>query len=295
MSSERLVFTVPPECDGMNAKWFLKSRCGLSTRMITRLKRENDGILMNGKILRTVDSVAADAEIVLHFPQEDVSFIAPVAGELNIVYEDSHLLIVNKPPFMPVHPVKQHRTDTLANLVVHYMEEKNERYIFRAHNRLDRNTSGLVLITKDKFSVFKLDHAVQKVYYALVHGELNGSGTIRKPIGLHSDSKIVRHAVSEGAEAITHYESIFSTKELSLIRLVLETGKTHQIRCHMSSLGHPLLGDDLYGGSLEMIQRQALHCGEMTFAHPVTGDTINVIAPIPDDMQQIIEIKKGND
>ena len=288
--AEPLRFIVPEECGGMAAKWFLKSRCGLSTRMITRLKREKDGILMDGKILRSIDPVTAGAEIIINLPSEVSSFIEPVDGSLDIRFEDEHILVVNKPPFMPVHPVKQHQTNTLANIVTCYAQKKGGEYVFRAHNRLDRNTSGLVLIAKDKYSVFKLHNAVRKVYYALVHGRLEGSGTVREPIGLHEDSKIVRHVVESGSPAITHYSSLFSCDDFSLLSLVLETGRTHQIRCHMSFLGHPLLGDDLYGGSLELIDRQALHCGEMSFAHPVSGEMLTVTAPIPEDMKRLIDI-----
>ena len=288
--AEPLRFIVPEECGGMAAKWFLKSRCGLSTRMITRLKREKDGILMDGKNLRSIDPVTAGAEIIINLPPEVSSFIEPVDGSLDIRFEDEHILVVNKPPFMPVHPVKQHQTNTLANIVTCYAQKKGGEYVFRAHNRLDRNTSGLVLIAKDKYSVFKLHNAVRKVYYALVHGRLEGSGTVREPIGLHEDSKIVRHVVESGSPAITHYSSLFSCDDFSLLSLVLETGRTHQIRCHMSFLGHPLLGDDLYGGSLELIDRQALHCGEMSFAHPVTGEMLTVTAPIPEDMKRLIDI-----
>ena len=288
--AEPLRFIVPEECGGMAAKWFLKSRCGLSTRMITRLKREKDGILMDGKILRSIDPVTAGAEIIINLPSEVSSFIEPVDGSLDIRFEDEHILVVNKPPFMPVHPVKQHQTNTLANIVTCYAQKKGGEYVFRAHNRLDRNTSGLVLIAKDKYSVFKLHNAVRKVYYALVHGRLEGSGTVREPIGLHEDSKIVRHVVESGSPAITPYSSLFSCDDFSLLSLVLETGRTHQIRCHMSFLGHPLLGDDLYGGSLELIDRQALHCGEMSFAHPVSGEMLTVTAPIPEDMKRLIDI-----
>ena len=286
--AESLRFIVSEDCNGMNAKWFLKSQCGLSTRMITRLKREKDGILMNGKILRTVDAVQSGAEVVINLPVERSSLIKPVTGELDIRYEDAYVLAVNKPPFMPVHPVKQHQTDTLANLVTAYAQKNGAEYVFRAHNRLDRNTSGLILIAKDKYSVFKLRHNVHKTYFALVHGKLEGSGTIRLPIGLRDDSKIIRYVMESGSPAITHYRSIFSREDYSFISLELETGKTHQIRCHMSYLRHPLLGDDLYGGNLEKMQRQALHCGEIRLCHPVTGKTMCISAPIPADMQRFI-------
>ena len=280
---EQLRFTVPAEYDGKPAKIFLKGFCGLSTRMITSLKREKEGIMLSGKILRTVDPVFAGQEIVITLPDEDSPYIKPVGGELDIRYEDSFLLIVNKPPYMPVHPVKQYQTDTLANRVMAHAQGRGERYVFRAVNRLDRNTSGLVMTAKDRYTVNKLKNRVHKVYYALVHGELNGSGTVSEPIGLKEDSKIVRHVLSEGTPAVTHYESVYKKKEYSLIRLWLETGKTHQIRCHMAYLGHPLSGDDLYGGSREIIPRQALHCAEMKFEHPVTNREIIIKTDLPKD------------
>ena len=287
--AEKLYFAVSQDCDGMTAKWFLKSRCGLSTRMITRLKREKDGILMDGKILRTVDKVGAGASIVISLPEEDASFVEPREGLLDIVYEDTHLLVADKPPLMPVHPVKQHQTDTLANIVAWYAAQKGESYVFRAHNRLDRNTSGLVLMTKDKYSVNFLKNKVRKTYFALVHGSLAGEGTIDAPIGLRDDSKIVRCVRTDGSPSVTHYQSIFHTDSISLLRLWLETGRTHQIRCHMSYLGYPLLGDDLYGGSTELIPRQALHCGSIRFIHPVTGKELVLDTPLPEDMNRIIQ------
>ena len=257
--------------------------------MITRLKREKDGILMNGKILRSIDPVTGGAQVVIHLPGDDSAFITPVSGELDVRFEDSHLLILNKPPFMPVHPVKQHQNNTLANRVVAYALAKGEHYVFRAHNRLDRNTSGLVLVAKDKYAVFNLNHRVHKTYTALVHGKMEGKGTVRAPIGLRVDSKLVRCVINEGTPAVTHYRVLFGDERYSCLSLVLETGKTHQIRCHMSYLGHPLLGDDLYGGTTELIQRHALHCGEMRFVHPVTGEEMYITAPLPDDMQKLMK------
>ena len=286
--SEQLKFTVPDECDKMLAKNFLRKNCYLSARMITQLVRKKDGIMMNEKILRTIDFVESGAEVIINLPEDRQSQITPVKGNLDICYEDSNLLIVNKPPLMPVHPVKQHQEDTLANLVAYYAAEKSENYTFRAINRLDRYTSGLVLISKDRYSANKLKNSVDKTYYAICHGKIESDGTIKAPIGLLPESKMVRHILKEGKAAITHYHIIYSSRELSFIELNLETGKTHQIRCHMASIGHPLLGDDLYGGSLEKISRQALHCGEMKIKHPITDEEFIVKAKIPNDMMQII-------
>lgn len=286
--SEKLEFPVPDEYDGKKALVFLKSHCSLSARIITQLKRKKDGILMNGKNLRTVDFVESGKTVEINLPDEK-SDIEPVNGKLEIAYEDEHILIVNKPPAMPVHPVKQHQTDTLANIVTYYMKNRGENYVFRAVNRLDKDTSGLVLIAKNKYCANALKNKVKKFYYALCQGRLNGSAEISAPIGLKEDSKMVRHILDFGTPAITHYEVLRSDDRISYIRLWLETGKTHQIRCHMSSIGHPLLGDDLYGGSLELISRQTLHCGEMIFIHPISRTEISVSCDLPNDMQKILE------
>lgn len=281
----RLIFTVPKEYDNKKAIIFLKEKCGLSARMITRLKRIPDGITMDGKLLRTVDCVKSGMTVEIVLPNEEM-LIEPIKGELDIAYEDKYFLIVNKPPFMPVHPVKQHQSDTLANIVSYYCNEKGESYTFRAINRLDKDTSGLVIIAKDRFCANAMKGRTQKTYYALCHGRLEGSGTVSAPIGLLEDSKMVRHILKEGPPAITHYKSIIAGDEYSLLELQLETGRTHQIRCHMASLNHPLLGDDLYGGTLEYMTRQALHCGKVSFVHPVTNNMISVSADIPDDMKK---------
>lgn len=286
--SEKLEFIVTNEYDGKKAIAFLRKHCNLSARMITQLKRKKDGILMNGKILRTVDFTQAGSIVEINLPDEE-SGIAPVAGNLDIVFEDEHIIIVNKPHSMPVHPVKQHQTNTLGNIITYYMISRGENYVFRAVNRLDKDTSGLVLIAKNKFCANALKNKVSKHYFALCHGKLEHGGTISKPIGLKNDSKIVRCVLNSGTPAITHYEVLAANEEISFIKLWLETGKTHQIRCHMSSFGHPLLGDDLYGGSLEIIKRQTLHCGEMNFVHPVYGNKISVKCKLPDDMQKILD------
>lgn len=292
--AEQLKFIVPSEYDNVNALRFFKEYCGLSSRMITRLKREKDGILMDGKILRTIDFVHTGNIVLINMPDES-SEINPVKGTLDIAYEDEHLLIVNKPPSMPVHPVKQHQQDTLANIVSYYMKSRGENYVFRAHNRLDKDTSGLVVIAKNRYCANSLKDTVDKTYYALCHGKIEKGGTVKAPIGLKEESKMVRFILDYGPPAVTHYEVISSCNEFSFIRLKLETGKTHQIRCHMASLGHPLLGDDLYGGSLELISRQTLHCGKIELIHPVSKEKITVECDLPDDMKDILKILKKED
>ncbi|MCQ2513715.1 MAG: RluA family pseudouridine synthase [Ruminococcus sp.] len=285
---DKLLFTVPAEYDNMLAQHFLKKHCGLSSRLITRLKQIENGITMNGKLLRSVDFVKAGAVVEIKIPEEN-SGIQPIEGSLDICFEDDCFLIVNKPPLMPVHPVKQHQNDTLANIVAYYCQCKNEDYTFRAINRLDRDTSGLVIIAKNRFCANAMKGIVNKTYYAICHGKTEPSGTINKPIGLLEDSKMVRHILEDGPKAVTHFKTLKSDNNISFIELWLETGRTHQIRCHMSSIGHPLLGDDLYGGSLELISRQTLHCGKVSFIHPVTNKEITVNASLPEDMADILK------
>ncbi len=292
--SEKLLYTVPKEYDGIKAIVFLKKHCGLSSRMITQLKREKNGILMDGKILRTVDFLKNGSVVEINLPNE-ISDILPVKGNLEIVYEDEHIVIINKPPYMPVHPVKQHQTDTLANYLSYINKQKGEDYVFRALNRLDRNTSGLVFIAKDRFTAYALKNGISKTYLAFCHGKTKSYGTISSPIGLKDESKIVRCVRTDGAEAITHFKTLEIFNNYSLLELSLETGRTHQIRCHMSSIGHPLLGDDLYGGEMALINRQALHCNSMSFIHPVSGEKIIVKIPLPIDMLSIIQKCKKQD
>lgn len=284
--SDKLIFTVPTEYNGVNALSFLRSFCGLSSRMITRLKREKDGILMDGKILRTIDTVSAGKTVEISLPDEKIG-IEPVEGELDILYEDDYILIVNKPYSMPVHPVKQHQSDTLANLVAFYAQSKGKEFTFRAINRLDKDTSGIVFIAKDRYTANAVKFALNKTYIAVCSGIINENGTVNAPIALKKDSKMVREVTSDGAPSVTHYKVLVKGEDCTLVSLVLETGRTHQIRCHMAYLGHPLEGDDLYGGRLDKIQRQALHCGKLDFVHPITKHPITVTAPIPDDMKNI--------
>lgn len=282
-----LIFTVPKEYDGAICKEFLKKHCKISSRLITKLVRTEKGITKDGKLIRTIDSVHFGDTIEIKLPNDN-NEIVPVSGELDIKFEDKHILIVNKPPNMPVHPTKNHQRDTLANIVRYYALSKGEDYTFRAINRIDRDTSGLVLIAKDRFTASGLK-GVYKEYTAVCQGNIVEDGTVDKNIRLRPDSKMVREVNSEGARAVTHYFVLSRNKEYSLVRCILETGRTHQIRCHMSYLGHPLAGDDLYGGNRDKISRQALHCSYLRFIHPVTKQTIEIKSQMPDDMKSLIK------
>ncbi len=280
-------YIVPAECNEIDTKTFLRRHCGISARTLSKLKRTNLGISRNNELLKTTHILYTGDVVVLSMP-DDINEIKPVKGELDILYEDDYVIVVNKPPLMPVHPTKIHQEDTLANIISYYMSSKGESYTFRAINRLDRDTSGCVLMAKDRVCAHSLPDTVQKEYVAVCEGVICGSGTVDKPIKVMEGRSIQRVVSDEGQRAITHYYPVMSINGNTLTKFILETGRTHQIRCHMSSIGHPLSGDDMYGGSLKHISRQALHCYKVAFKHPITNEYIEVIADLPSDICSVI-------
>lgn len=228
--------------------------------------------------------------------------ILPVPMDLSILYEDEHILIINKPPNMPVHPSQGNYGNTLANGIAWYMKQQQEDFVFRAVNRLDRDTSGLLVVAKNMLSSCILseqikEHKIHREYSAIVCGQTAPSGTITVPIARKDGSTIERIPDPEhGESAVTHYKTLAYQKEtdLSFLRLLLETGRTHQIRVHMKYIGHPLPGDFLYHPDNRYIQRQALHSAYLRFTHPLTGTVMEFEAPIPEDMQTLFPSLRMN-
>lgn len=280
-------FKVGAEDDGVSLKQFLRRRCGLSARSMTVIKYKGGKISSGSRELRAHDVLREGDIVSVRLPRESCE-IELVKGDLDILYEDERLLIVNKPANMPVHPTKVHQLDTLANIVSGYQMSRGESWTFRALNRLDKDTSGCVILPKDRIAYSLIQPTVRKTYLAVCEGLLNENGVINAPIALSPDSKIKRCVSTDGAEAITHYDIVSQGSCHTMLRLWLETGRTHQIRCHMSHIGHPLAGDDLYGGSLQFIDRQALHCSEVTLIHPDTHETVNIKAEIPPEFYWFI-------
>ena len=285
---EKLIsFDVPQECDKMDTKTFLRRHCGVSARTLSKLKRTNLGITRNGLLLKSTDILSSGDKVELAMP-DDTNDIVPIKGELDILYEDEHLILINKQPLTPVHPTKVHQQDTVANYLCYYMQQKGEYYTFRAVNRLDRDTSGCLLIAKDRFTANSISKTVKKEYIAVCEGEINSSGTVDMPIKVMEGRSIQRVVAADGAPSVTHYFPLLYKNNHTLTRFILETGRTHQIRCHMSSIGHPLAGDDMYGGSLEFLSRQALHCHKMSFIHPITNQQMEIISSLPFDMCSVL-------
>lgn len=265
--------------------WFRLN--GISTRSVTRLKYYGS-ILLNGKNVTVREKIAAGDVIELQFA-DDEKPATPEALPLNILYEDSSVLVLDKPPQMPTHPSKKLQSGTLANAFAYYMESKGKPHSFRPINRLDRGTSGLVVAALDPLSAGKLSGRADKRYICICRGKIAESGTIDAPIALEKDSKIKRCVSPDGQRAVTHFKCLFTNGLISVAEVSLETGRTHQIRVHFANMGNALIGDTLYGEADGIIERQALHCISVSFLHPITNETISVKGELPPDIIRLLE------
>lgn len=284
---------MPPECDGTTVGRFLRSRCGVSARLVTRLKRVPDGITANGVHIRTVDTLHAGDLVKIRIP-DDAWPAMPVALPVSVVFEDADVAVLEKPADIPMHPTRGHACDTLANAFANYLAQRGEQVAFRPINRLDKDTTGLVVVSKHSHSANKLHGHMQKIYYAICEGELSGSGTIDAPIRRREGAGIRREVGEGGQRSVTHWEALVTDSGMTLLRIRLETGRTHQIRTHFADyMQMPLVGDSMYGGHTDRLSRQALHCGQVDFDHPVTGEHICIRSPLPEDMLQLSEAFRG--
>ncbi|MBQ8567795.1 MAG: RluA family pseudouridine synthase [Oscillospiraceae bacterium] len=279
-------FIVGAEMDGAAAERFLRS-CGVSRRLLIKLKRTDGGITRNGQLLRSSDIVREGDIVVL---REAATEYNDVSDAVNVpkVYENDDMVIYDKPCNMPVHPSQRHRGDTLYSAFV--SEYKN--LTFRPINRLDKDTTGLCIAAKSAYSAAALQKSYEKVYYAAVCGIIDGGGVVDAPIDREGESIIKRCVSANGKRAVTEYEPVMHSEKYTLLKIKLHTGRTHQIRVHMSYLGYPLAGDDMYGGNCEDISRQALHCGEISVKDPFSKNVVNVVSPLPDDILRLFGGKK---
>ena len=308
-----LTYTVQPEQDGMLLLDFLRSK-GFSRGILSSMKPYKGAIQLN-KERGFGKSVLHSGDFLrIHIPETDSSEnILPVKMDLHILYEDEDILVVNKPADMPVHPSIGNYDNTLANGAAWYFKEKGQAFVYRCINRLDRDTTGALILAKNPYSAAVLSsqmkqRQIRRTYLAIVQGITPEQGTIDAPIGRTADSTIERQVdFANGEHAITHYERLAAYRSLdgqnfsqlpapdtqsvflsegmtySLIQLHLETGRTHQIRVHMKHIGHPLPGDFLYNPDYRIIKRQPLHSFQLEFAHPVTGEGMCIMAPVPED------------
>lgn len=272
-------------------KQILLDEMDISIRLMVSLKK-GDYVFVNGQKCNVHTEVKKGDEIKILLPKEESEYL-PQDIELQIYYEDEDLLVVEKPYDMVVHPTRSHLYDTMLNAALFYFRKNGIESKVRFVNRLDRYTSGILIIAKNVYahSVLTKENSLwdmEKEYWAIVQGRLTGKGTINKPIR-KSDDGIRREIGEDGQHAITHYEVVASSDEASLVRVKLETGRTHQIRVHFQSEGHPLFGDELYGGNLDWIQRQALHAARLGFYSPRKEEKIDIKVQLPNDMRELIK------
>lgn len=278
-----------------NVKEILKTKFEISDRLLLKLKTNNKIFLNNSPInIKSPVTPGDTMDVFLDF-EEDNSNIVPTKMNLNILYEDDFLLVLNKPAGLPVHPSILHYEDSLSNGIKYYFDSINLKKKIRPVNRLDKDTSGIVIFAKNEYIQECLVRQMKtntfiKEYMAICTGKFEKtSGTINKPIARKPGSIIERCIDDNGDYSVTHYNVICSNNSLSVVHLILETGRTHQIRVHLSSIGNAIIGDTLYGESSNLISRQALHSYKVSFVHPVTLAEIELVAPLYDDMKNIIE------
>ena len=272
---------------------FLREK-GYSRHLLRQLKETEDGLLRNAQPTFTTVALKAGDRIRVRLLEkaEGSEAIMPAPLPFEIVYEDEDLLVVNKPADMPIHPSFQNHGNTLADALTWHYQQHGEDFVYRCINRLDRDTTGLLIVAKHLLSASILSDMVGKreihrEYLAIVKGNPPENGTISAPIGRKKGSAILREVNFEtGEPAVTHFARLEIRNGLSLVSLKLETGRTHQIRVHMGYIGCPLIGDYLYYPECSRISRQALHSHRLSFLHPITRKALSFTAPLPEDMEK---------
>lgn len=284
-----LEFTVDEAYDGKKLKAFMRVRAGTSSSTLNKLKADPEGLLLNGEHVRTVDIVHTGDKLTVNLPEESCEIPTADFDDLDIVYEDEDIMLINKPAGLAMHPTHNHQGDTLANKISGYFAAKDRGIVFRAIGRLDKCTSGLVLLALNRHAASLLSENIEKEYIAVVGGIYEGEGTIDRNIYRPDPMKTLRAADPDGIKgehAVTHYKVLTCDGVRSVVRIRLETGRTHQIRVHFASLGTPLTGDEMYGSTDKAADRALLHCVSMRFLHPVTKREMYFEAPLPEDMQR---------
>lgn len=280
--------------DDLRVEQFLR-RKGYSSQNLTEIKRMPESIMVNGVHYYMRQRLKAGDSLLVHISETKSSQNIPAVNlPLDIVYEDADIIVINKAAGMPVHPSLNNYTNSMANALVWYYQEQGKPFIFRCCNRLDRDTSGITIVAKHLVSGNILSRAtynreVHREYLAIVRGSITPpEGTIDAPLA-RKESTIIERVVDweRGERAVTHYKVIETANGHSLVSLVLETGRTHQIRIHLKHIGCPLIGDYLYNPDMEYIKRQALHSYKVSLHHPITGEYMEFTAPLPDDMQRV--------
>lgn len=298
-TNTHIEYRVKNDNDNQKVSQILRNHLKLSRGEMRRIKR-CAGLMVNDQTVR-LNSLVKEGDLIrVNLQDDDDQPVIPQDIPLDIIFEDEHILVVNKPSNMLVHPLSYHVLNTLANGVIYHWQQQGHNSKFRAVSRLDKDTSGVILIAKSSYICHQLsgqmkNNMCRREYLAVVHDRITmDSGIIDLPIGRPNDNSLIFGVTPQGKEAITHFTVIKRFAGGSLVKLRLETGRTHQIRVHMRHLGHPIMGDDLYGGSLDLIHRQALHSWRLEFNHPVTKEHMRLEAPLPADMTSLIQKLKND-
>ena len=277
----------------MTLKEVLLDKLNFSVRSLSKMKREKS-VLVNGVYKKPSLKVYSGDLIEVKIDEEKANF-EPQDLNLQIIYDDFDIIMVNKPPFMVVHPTKSHYDKTIANGISYYIDNQKENVKIRFVNRLDMNTSGLVIVAKNAYAHHTLSTAmsenkVEKKYITVVDGIIKeNEGTIDEPIYRPTEDSIKRIIDERGQSSVTHYKVIERLENATVLEVSLETGRTHQIRVHMAHIGHGIIGDELYGYvDEELINRQALHAYKLEFEQPRTKEKLKFKADIPEDMKELI-------
>lgn len=291
-STNQLSYRVEPEDVGLSLLEVLNTSMEISSRMIRRAK-DGKSIQVNGNPI-SVNAKIRKNDIVTVYLEEEPNIFEPQDIPIEVVFENHDMLVVNKQPYVVVHPTKGHPDGTIGNGIAKHFKEQGFDGKIRFINRLDRDTSGLLLVAKNGYAQQIISNqmiadTVEKKYMALVKGHVKeDSGTINLPIGRPDPVELRRCVMADGQDSITHYEVVERYKDATLVKIRLETGRTHQIRVHFEHMGHPLIGDELYGCPSDLISRQALHSYYLKFQLPRTREWIVLEAGLPEDFKKLI-------
>ena len=289
-------YIIDEDSAGLRVEQFLR-RKRYSGQNLSEIKRMPKSILVNGVHYYMRQELSTGDHLQVRICEtQNSEKIPPTKLPLDIIYEDEDLLVLNKPAGMPIHPSLNNYTNSIANALAYYFQSQGKPFIFRCCNRLDRDTSGLTIVSKHLVSGSILSdmtkyREVHREYLAIARGSVTPSeGPIQAPLG-RKEGTIIERTVDweHGEDAVTHYKVVKEANGHSLVSLRLETGRTHQIRIHMKYLGYPLIGDYLYNPDMEYMTRQALHSHHMEFTHPITGEHMSFTAPLPEDMVRVMQ------
>lgn len=276
-------------------KQILKNKFNMSDRFILKLKNQKAIFLNSVSVSINTKILENDVlEIIENFEEDSSNIVSNENINLNILFEDAFLLIVDKPAGIPVHPSILHYEDSLSNGVKYYFEKIELKKKIRPVNRLDKDTSGIVVFAKNEYIQECLVRQMKsgdfkKTYVAVLDGILEEDfGTINASISRKKDSIIEREISSDGEIAVSHFKVLNRTNNMTVVQYTLETGRTHQLRVHSKYIGHPIIGDSLYGKSSELISRQALHAAKVEFIHPISKENLIITSDCPNDIKQIL-------